>query len=58
VAGAALLIGASGAGIALGDAALLGVLDVWVLLAAPLAASAVAAISAHVSVAAALKASL
>lgn len=51
----ALLLGASGAGIALGDAALLQLTDVWVLLGAPLAASLVAAISAHMSVAAALR---
>jgi cell division transport system permease protein len=55
VVGGALLLGASGAGIALGDAALLPLTDVWVLLGAPVAASFVAAISAHMSVAAALR---
>lgn len=58
IVGGALLAGASGAGIALGDVPLLNLTDVWVLLGAPLAASAVAAISAHLSVTAALRASL
>lgn len=58
LAGAALALGAAGAGIALGDAPLLQMVDVWVLLGAPLAASAVAALSAHLSVRAALRAAL